>query len=194
MSDDDPIVGDPGTGTDPTPTDPPDRDWKAEAEKWKALARKNESQAKANADAAKRLAEMEEAEKSEAEKLAERIAAADKAREAAEKRARDALTRAEFVAAAAGRVDDIDLAWRALDADQVVYGEDGSPSNIAELVDAILAKHPKLAAEAKPPAGKAPEQGARGGDVITRDTLKTMSPDEIEKARLEGRLTHLLGG
>jgi hypothetical protein len=54
-----------------------------EAAKWKALARKHEQQAKANADAAKRLAELEEADKSELEKLAE-------ARSLAEKRAADA--------------------------------------------------------------------------------------------------------
>ena len=28
---------------------------------------------------------------------------------------------------------------------------------------------------------------------ISRDDLKTMSADEIEKARVEGRLNHLLG-
>ncbi len=54
-------------------------DWKAEAEKWKAFSRKHEGQAKANADAAKRLAEIEEASKSEAEKITERAATAEKA-------------------------------------------------------------------------------------------------------------------
>lgn len=46
----------------------------AEAEKWKALARKHEGNAKSNADAAKRLAEMEDAKKSEADKTADRLA------------------------------------------------------------------------------------------------------------------------
>lgn len=45
-------------------------DWQAEANKWKSLARQNEKVAKSNADAAKRLAELEEADKSETEKLA----------------------------------------------------------------------------------------------------------------------------
>lgn len=69
------------TKTDDTP------DFKAEAEKWKALARKHESQSKANADAAKRLAEMEEADKSESQKAADRAAAAEKKAEEAEARA-----------------------------------------------------------------------------------------------------------
>lgn len=45
-------------------------DWKAEAEKWKSLARKHEGTAKANSQAATRLKELEDAGKSEHEKLA----------------------------------------------------------------------------------------------------------------------------
>lgn len=52
-----------GTGTDPA----------AEVEKWKSLARKHESAAKANSAAAKRLAELEDANKSELEKLADQL-------------------------------------------------------------------------------------------------------------------------
>lgn len=51
-----------------TATEP---DWKAEAEKWKGLARKHEGSAKSNSEAAKKLAEIEQASKSEAERLAE---------------------------------------------------------------------------------------------------------------------------
>ncbi len=50
-----------------------------EVAKWKALARKHEAQAKANAAAAKRLAEIEDANKTETQKLADAKAAADKA-------------------------------------------------------------------------------------------------------------------
>src|SRR5690606_24941791 len=57
-----------------------DVDWKAEARKW-------EKRAKANAAAAKRLAEIEEAQKSEAEKAAERLAKAERAAAEAEARA-----------------------------------------------------------------------------------------------------------
>ena len=42
---------------------------------WKAKAREQEKRAKTNADAAKRLAEIEESQKSEAEKAADRIRA-----------------------------------------------------------------------------------------------------------------------
>lgn len=44
---------------------------------WKAKAREQEKRAKDNAAAAKRLAELEDAQKSDAEKVADRIAAAE---------------------------------------------------------------------------------------------------------------------
>jgi hypothetical protein len=54
-----------------TPTVPPvqpEKDWKAEAEKWQALSRRNEEQSKSNADAAKRLKEIEDRDLSELQK------------------------------------------------------------------------------------------------------------------------------
>lgn len=64
---------------DPKPDSDKDagKDPQAEVEKWKALARKHEGVAKTNADAAKRLAEIEDAQKSEAEKAADKIAKAE---------------------------------------------------------------------------------------------------------------------
>lgn len=52
-------------------------DLAAEVEKWKALARKNEARAKENSDKAKRLDDLEEAQKSELEKLTARAEAAE---------------------------------------------------------------------------------------------------------------------
>ena len=65
-----------------TPTDAPDL--ASEAEKWKALARKNEQRAKENADKAKRFDEFEEAQKTEQQKLTERAERAEQALVAAE--------------------------------------------------------------------------------------------------------------
>ena len=50
----------------------------SELEKWKALARKHEARAKENKTAAEELAAIREAQKSDAEKAAERLAAAEK--------------------------------------------------------------------------------------------------------------------
>lgn len=64
--------------TEPAPAAPEPTDWKAEARKWESRAKENHAAAKANEDAAKRLAEIEEANKTEVEKTAERLAAAEK--------------------------------------------------------------------------------------------------------------------
>lgn len=76
---------DKGKKEDGTPPDPADTgkekdddggdggtDLAAEVAKWKAMSRKHEAQAKANADAAKRLQEIEDADKSELQKLQEK--------------------------------------------------------------------------------------------------------------------------
>lgn len=60
------------TTTEPEPAQEPD--WKAEARKW-------EERAKANKTAAERLAEIEEANKTEAQKAAERLAALERENE-----------------------------------------------------------------------------------------------------------------
>jgi hypothetical protein len=62
-------------------------DFKADAEKWKALARKHETRAKANEQAAKRLAEIEDASKSDIERATTAAAEAQKRAEAAELKA-----------------------------------------------------------------------------------------------------------
>lgn len=60
-------------GADKGPADPA-----AEADKWKALARKHEQAAKANAAAAKKLAQIEDANKTEQQRLEERATAAER--------------------------------------------------------------------------------------------------------------------
>lgn len=60
------------------PENTQETDWKAEARKWESRAKENLAAAKANDAAARRLAEIEEAQKTEADKAAERLAAAEK--------------------------------------------------------------------------------------------------------------------
>lgn len=64
----------PDTGKDDGAAKGAEKDWAAEAEKWKSLARKHESTAKANAEAARRLQELEDAQKSETQKLNDALA------------------------------------------------------------------------------------------------------------------------
>lgn len=76
-----------GSDTDDDEGDAGEVDYKAEAEKWKALARKHETSAKKNAGAADRLAELEDADKSEIQRERDKAAAADARAKAAELRA-----------------------------------------------------------------------------------------------------------
>lgn len=74
-------------------------DFQAEAAKWKALSQKMEARAKENADAAKRLAELEEADKTEIQR------AVDKATEA-ERRATEAEAKALRIEVALDKAPD----------------------------------------------------------------------------------------
>ena len=89
------IVEAPEPATDPV----------AEIEKWKALARKNETRAKENAAAAKRLAEIEDAAKTEQQRLEDRATAAERERD----EARVELTRLRMAARYGITEDDLDL-------------------------------------------------------------------------------------
>lgn len=76
-----------GTDKEPDESKTTEPDHQAEADKWKALSRKHEADAKKNADAAKRLAELEEKDKTEQQKLTDAKLAAEKRAEEAELKA-----------------------------------------------------------------------------------------------------------
>lgn len=154
-----------------------------QVEHWKQMARKNEARAKENADKAKRFDELEEASKSELQKALEAQAAAEARAAAAE------------VAALRGRV----AAAKGVPLDLLTGATE---EEITAAADALLAwrKPADGGQQGKPPAssaaaGVAGAQGEpiRGVDQLTKDDLKGMSPDEINKARREGRLDKLMG-
>lgn len=168
-----------------------------EHELGKRLAREREKYADYDElkEKASQFDELQEAQKSELERERTRAEEAEAAKAAAEEKAQKALTRSAILAAAAGKVVDPEAAVRLIDTDAIEFDDDGLPSNAAELVDKLVEDKPYLApGEKKPPAGDKPaDQGGQGGGALTREDLKTMSPDEIMKAREEGRLDHLLG-
>lgn len=116
-----------------------------EVEKWKALARKNEARAKENADKAKRLDELEEAQKSETEKLVARAEAAE-AKLAERDKADTARSLAEEVAKAKGV------------SASVLRGS--SKEELEAHADSILALMPEKPKAASPGSG-----GDRGEDI-----------------------------
>jgi hypothetical protein len=102
------------------------KDWKAEAEKWQALARKNEERAKGNAQAAKELERVRAAAMTEQERAV--AEAEQRGATTALGKAATRLARAEFRAAAAGRIDKEALDTYLEDADVSKFvGDDGEP-------------------------------------------------------------------
>lgn len=90
------------------PTDTPTPEPKADDVDWKAEARKWEQRAKENKTAAERLAEFEQAQMSEAEKVAQRLAAAEAEVAAVPTKVTDAL-RSHLVALHEISEDDAEL-------------------------------------------------------------------------------------
>lgn len=98
-----PVPTDPGPGDepgDPDPVKPTET-----VDYWKRRSRENEAKAKANADAAKKLADLEDRDKTEQQRAADALAAAEKA--AADARADTVRYRAAAEHGITG--DDIDL-------------------------------------------------------------------------------------
>lgn len=132
--------GKPGTGGSGKDDDAEDTtDWKAEAEKHKALSRKHEQRAKENAAAAKELARVKREGMSDVEKRVDEAVAAAVAEERVKAGVR--VARSAFLAAASGRLanakdvaEDVNLK-KYVDEDGEV-DEDG----IAELVNRLAPK------------------------------------------------------
>lgn len=98
-----------------------DKDWEAEAAKWKALSRKHEERAKANADAAAELEKVRNESKTDAEKAIESARA--EGRTEALKEVTNRLVDAEFRIAAAGKPVNIDALMDGLDRSRFVNDE-----------------------------------------------------------------------
>lgn len=155
-------------------------DWQAEAEKWKSFARKHEDEVKNLRPAAKKLAELEEANKSEIEKAQARA-------EAAEKELNQ--TRLEALRA------------------QVALDKKLSPSQAKRLVGAsreeLEADADELLADLKntaPAAAASSEGQGKQGEVVgqtkqitSTEQLDSMTAQEIVAARKDGRLNELMG-
>lgn len=149
----------------------------------------------------KELAELKAAGASAAEQDEARKAIEEARREAeqaAAARANERILSAEIRAAAAGKLADPSDAARYLDMTEFEVGDDGSvdAEAISEAISDLIKKKPYLAAKAQGFQGTG-DGGARGngrGRQLAAADLKTMSPQQIDQARLEGRLSRLLSG
>lgn len=110
------------------------------------------------------------------------------------------ILRSEIKAAAAGKFADVSDALLNLDLDAFEVDEHGDvdATEIADAIQDVLTRKPHLAAAtAKRFQGTGDGGAARkatGPSQLTRDELDRMSPEQIHKARREGRLKNLLAG
>lgn len=119
------------------------------------------------------------------------------AQKEADARANARIVKAEIKAAAAGKLADPADALRYLDADLFEVDADGNVDSeeIAEAIADLLVKKPYLATATGNRFQGSADQGARprGPAQLTREDLKKMSPEQIVKAKAEGRLNKLYG-
>lgn len=123
----------------------------------------------------------------------ERQRAKDEALAAANQR----ILSAELKAAAKGKLADPADAHLFIDLKQFDVSDDGDVDTDAlnTAIDELISRKPHLAATAKRFDGSA-DGGAKkdaGVQQVTRDELKSMTPEQIVAAEAEGRLKNLLG-
>lgn len=157
--------------TEPQATEP-ETDWKAMARKWEARAKA----AKADSEDAQRWREYLETQKTDQERVNEELAKVKAEAEAAKLE----LMRIQ-VAAQKGITGD---AVKLLKANSLEELEAE-----AELLVSLITSKPT---QPQPDASQGRPAPAVAGQV-TREMLDKMSPQEIMKAKSEGRLTELLG-
>lgn len=137
------------------------------------------------------LADKDKSPDEQAVEAARREAAAEAAAKANER-----ILRSEIKAAAAGKLRDPADALRLLDLSEFEVGDDGEvdPEQIEYAISDLLKVKPYLAAQ----SGSTQFDSGRGKRAtpsqLTRADIKTMSPQEIKKARAEGRLDRLMSG
>ncbi|MFI6334139.1 hypothetical protein [Streptomyces sp. NPDC050535] len=123
-----------------------------------------------------------------------------KADAAATARANGRIVRSELKAAATGKLINPKDALTFIDVDQFEVDDDGQvdEDEIADAIDDLLKERPYLAAAtAKRFQGTGDGGAARKAGrpkQLTQQDLKTMAPEAIDKARIDGRLDDLMGG
>lgn len=161
------VTEQPATETEP--------DYKAEAEKWKALSRKNEVTAKENAAKAKRLDEIEEANKSELEKATEKVRLAE-----------ERATKAELDRVRSDVARDKGVPIELLTANS-------EEAMVAQADAALAFKGTPASTPSSEGQGKQGEPVGQTKQITSRDELKSMSREEKLAAYRDGRLKSLTG-
>lgn len=143
---------------------------------------------------AKKLEELEAAQLSELEKAQKKAEDAEKAAAEAIRLANNRLIQAEILREATEqKAIKPEHMHRLIDTENVTIGDDGRVTGIQDAVKTFLEANPEFVGKGRPV--EPVDQGARGNSQtqLTREDLKTMSPEDINKAREEGRLDVVMG-
>lgn len=145
--------------------------------------------------AAARLAEIEAANQTELERAQTERDALKAERDAALETAKTTTLRSSILAAAskAGAVDPDDV-FALIDKNAVTIGDDGQVTGAEDAVKALLEAKPHLVGKARPTGN--PDGGPQGNPglpQLSRDDLKSMTPEAIVEAKANGQLSTLLG-
>lgn len=130
---------------------------------------------------------------------AARKAARDEGKAEALSRANERILRSEIRAAAAGKLNDPADALKLLDLSKFEVDDDGNvdEDEIADAIADLVKNKPYLAAQGGKRFQGSGDGGARKESrptQLSRDDMDRMTPEQIEKARLEGRFDDLLTG
>lgn len=131
----------------------------------------------------------------EAKATAEAERAKREAESGALAKANERFIRAEIKAAAAGKLNNPADALLFLDLSSFDVDDDGEVDSaaVAAAVEKLVKDKPYLAAQSKRWEGSSDGGTRNGGPAqVTEDQLKGMTPEQIVKARQEGRLKNLL--
>lgn len=185
-------------GDDSSKQQEPPTDWQA----------KYEAQRKVNQDLEKKVKGEAGTLREENEKLKAQIEGREKEFQAEQERrkveadalqkANERILQAEIRAAAAGKLNDPSDALRYLDLSSFEVGDDGAVDTeaVSKAIADLTETKPYLAAQGGKRFQGSADGGTRNEDgpaQLSRTDLAGMSPDEINKARAEGKLNTLLG-
>lgn len=137
---------------------------------------------------------LEAEKKSELEKAQERATELERQiAEATRKADENALRSAIVAEAARKKVVDPDAAFALVDRSSLVLDDSNTPTNIGEVIDALLEAKPYLAGTRAQGSADLGARGKSAAGQLTRDDLKTMTPAQIIEAQDKGLLNSVLG-
>lgn len=163
-----------------------------------ALAKERKARREAEKKASALEAARADADKEPAEQALEQ--ARREAREEAQQGFNQRLVQAELKAALAGKVTNPALALKVIDSSEIDVDANGEvdPQSVTDAIEAALSQYPELKpTDLKKFSGTA-DQGTKGKasrpQQLTREDIKSLSPDALVAAEAAGQLADLLSG